>query len=213
MQALRICRGRAVLLTPLWQQLQPAPAEYCKALLQDLDPWTGAYSFVYPVGDHQVLKLVREPGAIEYLQMCHRGDLSSENFPKVLTVTPDAFKRVETGEVFTAVLMERLTDGGTRMERYSQHYVQRVRMLEDEFEDIVSLSREAGSSLCSMLHSVGIKPLASSLLALVQELEPRQWVLDLGNPDNWMLRRGANNERIVVLSDPVHLACNFAAEL
>lgn len=197
-------------LVPTWSVPESAPSWLTQALSADVDPWSGAYSFVYPLGATQVVKLVDEPGCLEYLRMC-RASRGIAHLPQVFE---GVFRR-ELGMPYTAVRMERLSSGGSALERYSEAYVQEVRRTLVEAPDTLSdapSNAERSALALSRMAAALRRPersLSSCLMLLAEQALEHGWALDLGREDNWMLREGGT----VVLSDPAHSESHFPDDL
>lgn len=199
--------------SPRWTALQGLPPGYVQVLHQDLDPWTGSFSYVYPVDAQTVLKLTAEEGACAFLRMCFERKFQTPNLPLVYAFTEAAVSNQATGQIFSAILMERLYSGGTELEVYSQTYIRAVAELQSTVDCNVELSYEDAQQIASKVQlSAAGSSLSQAILQLAEVVRLQHWVLDLGNPDNWMYRRtAAGNE--LVLSDPVHHVKNFADNL
>lgn len=191
----------------MWVVPREAPAWIHSVLTAEVDPWSGAYCVVYPLNERQVVKLVSEKGALDFLRFCAQ-QKETGHFPKVHEILDVQVYDRSTGRLFTPVRMERLRNPGTVIERWSDLFSGYVRRFQGQgITDLVHLSAEALRAMSEDLKS-SEPGLSEALRDLARMSEQQGWVADLANPENWMVR-----EDILVISDPAHLNKNFSESL
>ncbi|KWU17900.1 hypothetical protein [Burkholderia cenocepacia] len=190
-----------------FQAARAWPDWLAKAVEADLDPWCGAYSYVFPIDEKEVVKLVWEPGALAYLRMCQTAGGALPHLPMVTEVLTDVAEF--EGRAHSAVRMERLRSGGTAMDAFADEYALHVRSIDDGELSNVILSAYALRQ-CAQQWRTTRRTLSACLLLLADEVETNDWAADMGNDENWMIRP---RDGVVVLSDPVHGVEWFADDL
>jgi len=169
-----------------------------QAITVDVDARTSSYSYVYPVNDEKVVKLVREPGALDYLRMCRAARGASPHLPVVTDIVTGAVQLF--GYQFSAVRLEKVRSGGTAMEAYASDFAWRVREYDDGALTSVLLPATA-LKCCAQQWPKPRRSMSSCLLLMADAVVEHDWVADLANDDNWMIRERAG---AVVRSGPVH---------
>lgn len=163
----------------------------------------GVFSHVYELNESDVLKLVSEKGALDYLKKCLARPML--HLPKVKCISASPVVEQATQTPYYVVMMEKLNPIDIKSNELWSLFEQ----IETQKgpSDSCSISELSKQRVLMLSREIrGSNPALSLTLSfLAKQIQVNNWFADLANPSNWM--ESAQGQ--LVLSDPVHHADNY----